>query len=527
MAEQLGTPVKLDIAPGIYSDETDTGAMGTWKDCDLIRFKNGLVQSLGGWKKKTLTGASILGVARSVHDWSALDGTKYMALGTEKRLYIIEPSLLVTNITPIRATSSPSGPFGTSDSGAHDPNGTSKKFFTFTDDGNHDSTVGDIVEFAGYTSPVGGIVVNGSFEVVKVVSQTVITLKGAEEASSTVVGGGGAGTVTYEITSGSGDAGFVVGYGTGAYGAETYGTPRTVSTFTTEARVWSLDNWGEDLIASPRGGKIYVWDKSVGLGTRATAIANAPITNLHVLVSSENRQLISFGAHNGTTDDPLFIAWCDNEDFTTWIPASNNNAGTKRLDSGSTIVTAIQTRVGMLILTDVSVHIMQPLSGAEVFSFREIGTGISIAGPSAGVGANGVVYFMGLSNFYVYDGVLRVHPCPNWTRVYDDLNIAQGFSTYCSHSKNFNEVWWFYPSASKFQNDKYMVFNYVENIWYYGEMDRASYHDYSPFFRLPYGWDAAGNLYTHEDGRRSAEGAKAAAARRIREGSVHLHRSHV
>jgi len=499
MAEQLGIPVKLDISPGVYSDETDTGATGTWKDCDLIRFKNGLVQSLGGWKKKTLTGSAITGTPRNVHDWSALDTTKYMALGTEKRLYIIETSLVVTNITPIRATGALTDPFHTSTAGAFDPNGSSKKFFK-VNDVSHGCTLGDIVEFDSFTSPVGGITVNGAFEVVNIIDVNNYTCRGAEDATSTVAGGGGSGNFTYEITVGSGTTGFVVGYGTGPYGAETYGTPRTVSTFTTELRTWSLGNWGEDLIASPRGGKIYVWDHSVGLGTRATAIANAPLTNLHVIVSSENRQLISLGAHNGTTNDPLFIAWCDNEDFDTWTPAANNNAGTKRLDSGSTIVTGIQTRVGILILTDISAHIMQPLSGAEVFSFREIGTGISIAGPQAGADANGIVYFMGLTNFFVYDGVLRVLPCPNWTRVYDDLNTSQGFGVFCSHSKNFNEVWWFYPSVSKFQNDKYMVYNYVENIWYFGDLDRSSYHDFSPFFRFPYGWDADGNLFTHEDG---------------------------
>ncbi|KKN55460.1 hypothetical protein LCGC14_0582300 [marine sediment metagenome] len=507
MAEQLGTPVKLDLAPGVYSDETPSGAMGTWKDCDLIRFKNSLCQSLGGWKKKTLTGDAILGVPRSAHDWSALDATKYLAVGTEKRLYIIQTSLVATNITPIRATASPSGPFGTNTDGDHDPNGSSAKYFTFTDPANHGCTLGDIVEFDSYTSPVGGIVVNGSFEVVEVTSSTVITLKGAEAASSTVVGGGSTGNVTYEITSGSGAAGFVLGYGTGPYGAETYGNPRTVSTFVTETRKWSLGNWGEDLIASPRGGKIYQWDKSNGVGTRAQEITEAPATNLSVIVSPENRQLIAFGAHTDTTDDSLFIRWCDNEDFTTWTSAADNNAGTKRLDSGSEIVAGIRSRIGVLVLTDTSVHVMQPISGNEIYAFREIASGISIAGPSAGVDAHGIVYFMGISNFYIYDGTLRVLPCPNWTRVYDSFNIDQSFSVFCSHSKDFNEIWWFYPSEGKFSNDRYIVYNYVEKIWYYGDMDRQTFHDYSPFFKKPFGFDAAGNLYAHEDGVDADESA--------------------
>ncbi len=501
MGEQSGEPLKLDIAPGIYSDETDSGAMGTWKDCDLIRFKNGLVQSMGGWKKKTLTGSVLLGIPRSVHDWTALDNTDYMSVGTEKRLYIIQPSLVVTNITPIRKTTSPANPFDTDTAGGFDPNGSNPKFFQFNDTG-HGATVGDIIEFDTYAA-VGGITVVGSFEVLalgSVAPADEIIFKGAEDATSTVTGGGGAGNVTYEITTGTGASGLAQGYGVGKYGDGTYGSPRTGSTYTVELRKWSLGNWGEDLIANPRGGKIYTWDLSAGIGVRAVEIANAPLTNLHVIVSPENRQLISFGAHNGSSDDPLFIAWCDNEDFTTWIPASNNNAGTKRLDSGSTIVTGIKTRTGILILTDTSVHIMQPLSGAEVYSFREIASGISISGPSAGVDAAGVVYFMGVTNFFKYDGILTVHSCPNWTRVYRDIDKTQAFGTYCSHSKNFNEVWWFYPSKGKFVNDKYIVYNYVEDIWYYGDMARTSFNDFSPFFELPYGFDDAGNLFVHESG---------------------------
>ncbi len=512
MGEQSGEPLKLDIAPGVYSDATDSGAMGTWKDCDLIRFKNGLVQSLGGWKEKTLTGGvPLFGLPRSNHDWAALDGTKYIAVGTEKRLYIIESSLAITNVTPIRKTTTPSNPFSTSTAGAYDPNGSSKKFFKVTDAGAaHGVTLGDIVEFDSYTSPVGGIVVNGSFEVVDIIDGNNFVCVGAEEASSTVSLGGGAGNTTFEITVGSGASGFSVGYGTGPYGAETYGTPRTVSTYTTELRTWSLDNWGEDLIASPRGGQIYQWDRSNGLGTRAQVISQAPATNLSVLVSPENRQLIAFGAHNGVSNDQLFIAWSDNEDFTTWTAAGDNNAGTKRLDSGSEIVTGIRTRIGILVLTDTSVHVMQPISGNEVYSFREVGTGISIAGPSAGTDANGVVYFMGTSNFYIYDGTLRVLPCPNWTRVYDSFNISQAFGVFCSHSKNFNEVWWWYPSEGQSTNDRYIVYNYVEKIWYYGDMDRQSFHDFSPFFNKPFGFDSAGSLFTHEDGDDAGSSAMAA-----------------
>jgi hypothetical protein len=504
MGALSGEPVKLSIAPGMYSDDTDVGTMGRWKDGDLVRFKNGLPQSIGGWKQQSLDTA-LLGVPRSTHDWVALDGTKYIAVGTEKRLYLIVEALTVTNITPIRDTGSLTNPFSTDTTGAFDPNATGDASYFSVADATHGTNVGDIVEFDSFGISVGGIVVDGSFEVVSVTDASNYVLKHPSPATTTVSGGGGIGNYTYEITVGSGVTGVASGWGTGAYNDLTWGTPRAESTFVVELRTWSLDNWGEDLIASPRGGAIYQWDKSVGLGTRAQIISEAPTTNLRVLVSPENRQLISLGAHNGATDDPLFIAWTDNEDFTTWIPAIGNTAGSKRIDQGSEIVTGIVTRLGPLLFTDTSAHVMQSVGGDDVHVVNTIGSGISIAGPSAAADANGVVYLMGKTNFYVYDGILRVLPCQVWTHVFDkdkstSLNVEQAFSVSASHSKNFNEVWWFYPGRDMATNDQYVVFNYLEGIWYFGELDRASFSDFSPFFNKPFAFDNDGNFYTHEDG---------------------------
>lgn len=498
MGKESGEMLKIDLMPGIYADETDSGALGRWKDGNRVRFKNGLPQSIGGWRLQELS-QQMLGVPRSNLDWVALDGTKFVAVGTEKRLYVIQQDLTVTNITPIRDTAGLTNPFSTDTTGAFDPESSGNAAFFEVTDVGHGVSVGDIVNFSGF-SAVGGITTNGDFEVIAITDTDNYILLGANDATSTVADSGGTGTYIYEITVGSGATGVASGWGTGTWGAEAWGTARTESTFIQELRTWSLDNWGEDLIASPRGGGIYVWDKSVGLGTRATIIAEAPITNLRVIVSPENRQLIALGAHNGLTDDPLFIAWTDNEDYTDWISLPANTAGDKRLDQGSEIVTGIPTRVGILIFTDRSIHIMQPTGGVAIYSFRQVGSGISIAGPAALADANGIVYFMGSTNFYVYDGTLRVLECPVWTKVYDDFGRDQAFSTYCSHNKDFNEVWWFYPDKGSDVNTRYVVFNYLENIWYYGEIERASFHDFSPFVELPFGFDNDGNLYTHEDG---------------------------
>ena len=294
--------------------------------------------------------------------------------------------------------------------------------------------------------------------------------------------------------------------GTGTWGGETWDTPRSVSSFVIELRTWSLDNWGEDLIASPRGGAIYVWDKSGGLAARATEITQAPDTNLRVLVSEEARQIVSFGAHTGSASDPLFIAWCDSEDYTNWTPDITNTAGDRRIDQGSEIVTAIQTRGGILIFTDTGAHMMQQVGPPDIYVTRKLGGAISIASPSAAIDVSGIAYIMAKNNFHVYDGTLRVLNCDVWTRVFDQeksddaINTEQYGSVFCSHVKNFNEVWWFYPSKGEVANDKYVVYNYVENCWYYGTLSRSSFRDFSEFVEAPYGFDEDGNLYIHEQG---------------------------
>ena len=505
MAEQTGAAEKLDILPGFYTEDTEAGTVGRWVDGDLVRFKNGLLQSIGGWVQQTLS-ASILGIPRSLHDWQALDSSNLISLGTEKRLYVIEEDLTVHNITPIRDSGTlGAAPISTSDAGLYDPNLTGDASFVSIADTSHGCSVGDIVTIGG-ADPVGGITIDGDYEVKAVTDVNNYILQHSEEATSTAVGGGVSVTYIYEITAGSASSGIAGGWGTGSWGQATWNTPRLTSSFVLELRTWSLDNWGEDLIASPRGGTIYVWDKSGGFSARATEIANAPDTVLRVIVSEQNRQLIAFGAHTGSASDPLFIAWSDTEDYDTWIPAVDNTAGDKRIDNGSEIITAVQTRNGILIFTDIGGHFMQPVGGNEVYGFKGVGGNMSIAGPAAAVDVAGIVYIMTKNNFYVFDGVMRVLPCDVWTTVFDSdktsnaINKAQASSVVCSHVQNFNEVWWFYPSQGETTNNRYVIYNYVENIWYTGSLGRSSFHDFSDFLDTPYGFDESGNIFTHEDG---------------------------
>jgi len=497
MGQQFGEPVKLDIAPGIFTEDTDTNSKGRWIDCDLIRFKNSLVQSLGGWKQHGLD-ITMLGIPRSVHDWVALDGSKYIAVGTEKRLYIIEEDLTVNNVTPIRDSGTlGTDPISTDSTGAYDPNSTGDASFVSIADTAHGVAVGDIINLTGATA-VGGITISGDYEVKSVTDTNNYVIKHSAAATSTATGGGAAVDYIYEITAGGSAAAGAAGWGTGTWGAETWDTPRTSSTYVIDLRTWSLDNWGEDLVACPRGQGIYVWDKSAGLGTRAAIVSQAPATNLRVLVSEQSRQIISLGAHTGSASDPLFIAWCDSEDYTNWTPDIDNTAGDDRVDQGSEIVTGVQTRGGVLIFTDTGAHIMQQVGYPDIYDIRKTGGSISIAGPSAAIDVAGIVFAMGKTNFYIYDGTLRVLPCDVWTKIFDAeksdvaLNMTQASSVVCSYVKDFNEIWWFYPSGSSSVNDRYVVYNHVEGV--------ASFHDFSPFASKPYGFDSNGLYYTHEDG---------------------------
>lgn len=495
----MGEPVELALAPGLYSNETDRGAKGRWKDGNHVRFKNRLPEKIGGSTIITRTGAQVVGytagkihgLARSLHDWVALDGTKWVAIGTHRKLYVFHDSVLY-DITPIRDTEALVDPFTT----------TSGSATVVVNDPSHGALLGDFVTFSG-ASAVGGITINGNYEITEIIDNANYKIVHSSAASSNAVGGGAV-TADYEIN--IGEAGYETtgGYGLGPYGGGSYGSPITISedeAAAQEIRIWSLDNWGEDLIASPRGGRIYVWDKSVGPATRAQLIANSPMYNNRVFVGQEERILISAGAANGVGDrDQLLIRWSDQEDYNTWTAAITNRAGSRRVQVGSRILSGVKTKREIVIFTDNALFGMQYVGGNDVYAISPLGRNTSIAGPNAGSEVNDVVHFMGKSNFFVYDGIVKEIPCDVWTHVFNDFNVIRAESVVCMNNQNFNEVWWFYPSSMSSLNDRYVVYNYRERWWSYGTWDRSAVHDYSVVFRRPYAVDSSGNFVRHEDG---------------------------
>lgn len=477
----------IKILPGLFTIKTDRGADGRWKDGDKVRFHKGLPEKIGGWQKSGA--ATFTGVCRRLTDWRSLSLEKLIGIATNLKLHIWS-SGTIYDVTPL----------DTSGTLALDP-------FTTTDTlpsvnvqhTAHGRSVGDYVHFSGATA-VGGITVDGEYAVTTVVDADNYTITHSANATSSATGGGAAVAYEYELPVGAEDSIYGLGWGAGAYGASTFGTPRTISNFLVQARIWSMDQWGEDLIACPRGYGIYVWDASAGGLTRATSVAGAPSSAKAILVSMENKHLIALGAHNGTTDDPLLVRWCSSEDYTGWTPSSTNSAGQKRLNTGNEILCGIKGNKEILIHTDSYLWSMTFIGPPYQFAFRPIGANGAMRGPNAGAQLDGVNYWMGEKDFFYYDGTIKVLPCDVYPTVFDDLNFAQRIKTYAGVNRAFGEIWWFYCSGSSDEIDRYVIFNKNERVWSFGTIVRSAYIGDSDVFSVPFAAGVNGYLYDHETG---------------------------
>lgn len=432
----------LPIGPGQYTEQSERGAKGRWYRMDKVRFRKGLAEKIGGWIQ---LGPQFIGVCRRLKDWSSLDNQRWAAIATEVKLYLWqdgEPPTLF-NITPLRRTVTLTAPFDTPSSSS-----------TVTvNDVAHGAQVGDYVTFSNTVDgPGSGIVFDGEW-----VIQTADTDSYTIDVSPQVSNGGGpwsneGGTAVlaeYELTPGASTAITATGYGSGPYGAEGYGAARTVvSTIIVPIRTWHLDTWGEDLLASPRGGGIYWWDRSKGTSARAELLTEAPITNEAMVVSQRDRHVIALGAYDffNQADDPLLIRWCSTEDLNDWVPTSTNTSGDLRLYTGSKIVTGVRSRLETVIFTDTAVHTLPFIGGFDVFGLNIVGENVSILGPMCAIPVDHRVFFMAEADFYVYDGVVKVLPCDVRNLVYDNLNTLQRDKVAGGINREFNEIWWFYPS---------------------------------------------------------------------------------
>jgi hypothetical protein len=454
------------IKPGINKEVTDYTGQGQWVDSDNVRFFNGLPQKIKGWDKFVDT--TIVGVVRDQHGWISLDGTRYDAFGTDRKLYVYEEGT-VFDITPIRDTEALTNPFTT--------NGTATVLVT---DSGHGCETGSFVTFDSF-STIDGLDMNQEFEVTSVVNSSAYTLTHTSTASGSTAGGGGTGDANYQINPGPSFSTAAYGWGTDGYGLGAWGSPSTSSNVTLEARQWSLDNFGEDLIATVLNGGTYIWDTSVGVGTRATAVANAPTTSRLSLVSTPDRHLVLLGTENtiGTpsSQDDLLIRFSDQENITTYQPTAENTAGSLRIADGSRIMAAERSRGQILLWTDTSLHSMQFIGPPFTFGLRQLGSKCGIIGSHAGVDLNGVSYWMSQDSFYLFDGTVKKLPCSVEQFVFNNLNQTASENAFAGHNGEFNEIIWFYARTGSDQINAIVVYNYLEGTWWTGTLARTSWID--------------------------------------------------
>jgi hypothetical protein len=540
---------KLVLKPGVNRENTRYTNEGGWYESDKVRFRQGTPEKIGGWARISVS--TFQGLCRSLWNWITLDNLNLIGVGTNLKFYL-ELGGNYNDITPIRASAILSNPFAT----------TNLLTLVTVTDASHGAITGDFVTFSN-VAPVGGLDLNGEFSITYVDSNT-YTIVAPTAATSTVAAGGGS-TVNavYQINTGDPYEIPLSGWGAGTWGAGTWGFG---GTSTSALRLWSQNNFGEDLVYAYRGGPIYYWDASFGVdpllttvtiaspavvtspvpfangtpivlvntgypsalptglspgtiyyvinasgntfnlaataggaaitttgtqsgdhyilpnGVPVTSLANAsdvPVVQNFVFVSDISRFVFAFGCNDygSTVQNPMLVRWSDQESVVNWTPSATNQAGSVTLSHGSSIITAVQTRQEILVWTDSAIYSLQYIGPPVVWSSQLMGDNISILGQNAATQASGVVYWMGVDKFYIYDGRLQTLSCDLRRYVYQDINLQQNQQVFASTNEGFNEVWWFYCSAGSLTANRYVVYNYLEKIWYYGTMERTAWLD--------------------------------------------------
>ena len=487
---------KFQFRPGINREITNYSNEGGWFDGDKIRFRFGYPEKIGGWERKS--SKSFLGFCRALHPWVTLSNEQYIGVGTSLKYYI-ERGGGYNDITPLRDTTAA----GDVTFAATDGSST----LTVTDVA-HGAVAGDFVTFSGAVSLGGQItaaILNQEYEIDSIVDADTYTITARAVATVEAItingqytptpvaadssdsGDGGAAVIgAYQINVGLDTAVSGAGWGVGTWSRGAWGSASNQPIVTNQLRLWSHDNFGEDLLMNVRDGGIYYWDSSAGLSTRAVALstlsgANAtPTIAKQVLVSDRDRHVIAFGCDPEATpgtQDPLTIRFSSQESLTDWAATATNTAGELRLGSGSEIVRAVETRQQILVLTDTTLYAMQYLGPPFTFGVGAISENISILSPNAVVAIDDAVFWMGNSEFYAYTGRVENLPCSVRDYVFDDFNQDQALKVTAALNSANTEIWWFYPSAASENNDRYVVFNYGEKAWYYGELSRTAWID--------------------------------------------------
>jgi len=479
---------KLLLKAGVNRENTRYTNEGGWYESEKVRFRQGTPEKIGGWVR--ISTGFFQGVCRSLWNWVTLANQNLLGVGTNLKFYI-EQGGAYYDVTPIRVTVVLNNPF------------TAVTISPFSSTitvtaAAHGATTNDFVTFSGAASLGGNItaaVLNQEYQISVIdlnsYSFTARNTSGVTVTSNASDTGHGGATVSaqYQINTGPETQVPLVGWGSGKWGYGTWGAGESASV---SLRIWTQSNFGEDLVFAPRGGAIYYWIAASGATTRGVLVSSlagasdVPTIQNLIYVSDTSRFVFAFGANDygSAVQDPMLVRWSDQESVTQWTPAATNQAGSVRLSHGSKIVTAIQTRQEIVVLTDASVYSFQYVGPPAVWQTQLLGDNISIIGPNAIAQAGGIVYWMGVDKFYFYDGRVQTLNCDLRKFVYQDINLTQNEQCFASTNEGFNEVWFFYCSTNSTKIDKYVVYNYIEKnpsggvgIWYYGTLGRTAWLD--------------------------------------------------
>jgi len=504
---------KLEFRPGLNREGTNYANEGGFYDGDKIRFRSGFPEKIGGWSR--LSTLQYLGYARSLWNWVNFTGSNYLGVGTNIKYYI-EVGGGYNDITPFSEINVLNNPISAT-------NGSSTLTIT---DANYHPSVGDYIEISGAVSLGGNItaaVLNQEYIVVTSPTGNTFTIAAKAPITGAPVladasdtgNGGSTVTVSYEVPVGPNIYTLGTGWSSGPWGRGGWGSAY-ISLVGTQLRLWSNDNFGADLIIAPRGGGIYYWKDSDGITTRAVSLNTlstaegyagtyVPNTTNQVIASAIQKFVIAFGSNSYISGDPntpfnpMLVRWSDQLNPYEWVPEITNQSGEFALTNGSFIMGARAARQEILVWTDSALYSMQYLGAPYIWGFNILIDNISIISPNAMITVNNVTYWMGTDKFYMYSGRVETLPCALRQYVFEDLNVTQGFQVFAGSNEAYNEVWWFYVSNASVDStvDRYVIYNYVDRVWYYGTMARTAWLD-SGLRQHPMAADYNSRILYHE-----------------------------
>lgn len=488
----IGRKIPLPLQPGIVLGMTEYEAQGRFIDCDHVRFVDGQPEKIGGWEQWNTDGDELTPVCRTALFWQDFNYNTWFSFGTSSRLWVFDQDKTRTNITPWESTGTLANPFSTTD--------------TLTTvnvaDVAHGLAVGQYVNYSG-AAAVGGITIDGEYQVTAVVDADNYTITHSAAATSTAgPGGGGSVAFSYELEAGNIDVTLGGGWGLGRWGEGTWGTERSSVTYSQLPRIWALDRYGQHLLAMPMNGTLYRWQLNVA--TRAEAVSNAPSSGLYMFVTSE-RIVVVLGADG----DFMTLKWCDDDDITIWTAAADNTANTRKLQEGSRLIAGARLAQQVnLLWTDIAIYLMQFTGTNSVYSTRVVGTNCGIIGPTAFTVVDGVAYWMSPHTFHMYNGSLNHIPgAADVEEIFDNLDQTQRFKVSCCFNQEYKEIWWFYPSIGSAEPDRYVMVNIESWAWTIGTMDRTCMALRTLLGEnIILAVDSSGTIYEHETGT-DADGA--------------------